>query len=162
MKVIVLGCGKIGSVMARDFSQSVEGSQITMSDINKERASNAASEIGAIWTRLDMHDYSAMVKKFKEFDLILGALTGDIGYNAQKAAVAAGVDMVDVSFIPEDPLELDAAAKEAGVTIIPDCGVAPGLSNLLVGYSASRLDTVEKAHIWVGGIPETPVPPLGY
>jgi saccharopine dehydrogenase-like NADP-dependent oxidoreductase len=162
MKVIVLGCGKIGSVTARDFSQIVEGSQITMSDISRERASNAASEIGATWTRLDTSDYSAMVKKINKFDMVLGALPGDLGYSAQKAAVEAGVDMVDVSFTPEDPLGLDEAAMKAGVTIIPDCGVAPGLSNLLVGYSASRLDTLDEAHILVGGIPETPVPPLGY
>jgi saccharopine dehydrogenase-like NADP-dependent oxidoreductase len=162
MKVIVLGCGKIGSVMARDFSQIFEGSQITMSDISRERASNSAYEIGATWTRLDTYDYSAMVKKIKKFDMVLGALPGDLGYSAQKAAVEAGVDMVDVSFTPEDPLGLDEAAMKAGVTIIPDCGVAPGLSNLLVGYSASRLDTLDEAHILVGGIPETPVPPLGY
>jgi saccharopine dehydrogenase-like NADP-dependent oxidoreductase len=103
-----------------------------------------------------------MVKKINKFDMVLGALPGDLGYSAQKAAVEAGVDMVDVSFTPEDPLGLDEAAMKAGVTIIPDCGVAPGLSNLLVGYSASRLDTLDEAHILVGGIPETPVPPLGY
>jgi lysine 6-dehydrogenase len=79
-----------------------------------------------------------------------------------KAAVDAGVDVLDVSFTPEDPTQLDAAAKERGVTVVPDCGVAPGLSNILVGYGASRLDEVEKAHVMVGGIPEEPVPPLGY
>ena len=61
-----------------------------------------------------------------------------------------------------DPTTLDAAAKKAGITIIPDCGVAPGLSNMLVGYGSSRLDSVEEAKIMVGGIPEKEVPPLGY
>ena len=70
--------------------------------------------------------------------------------------------MVDVSYTPEIPLGLDRPAKEAGVTVIPDCGVAPGLSSILVGRAASRLDRVESAHILVGGIPEIPVPPLGY
>ena len=69
---------------------------------------------------------------------------------------------MDVSFTPENPTQLDGEARSAGVTIIPDCGVAPGLSNILTGYSASRLDKVREAHIMVGGIPETPVPPLGY
>jgi lysine 6-dehydrogenase len=79
-----------------------------------------------------------------------------------KACVEAGKNMVDVSFNPEDPTELDEAVKKAGLTIIPDCGVAPGLSNLLVGYGASQLDSVDEAKIMVGGIPDEEVPPLGY
>jgi lysine 6-dehydrogenase len=163
MKVIVLGCGKIGSVMAKDFTASVEGSRVTVADISEERARESAAEIkGAGWTTIDTTDHPALVETLGGFDLVLGALPGDYGYKALEASVEAGVDIVDVSFTAEDPLDLDAAAKEAGVTVIPDCGVAPGLSNILVGYSASRLDSVREAHIMVGGIPETPVPPLGY
>ena len=160
MKIIVLGSGKIGSVMAKDFSKT--GAKITMSDISLERAKKAAQEIGADYTDIDTADYSGLVRKIEEYDLVLGALPGDYGLSALKAAIEARKDMVDVSFTPEDPLTLDRVSKDAGITIIPDCGVAPGLSNLLVGYSASRLDKVEKAEIMVGGIPETRVPPLDY
>jgi len=163
MKVIVLGSGKIGSIMAKDFSESNPGSEVTLSDISEERAKQAAAAIpGAKWTTIDTTDHEAMVSKLKGFDLILGALPGDFGYKALEAAIDAGVDVVDVSFTAENPVDLDGAAKEAGVTIVPDCGVAPGLSNILTGYSASRLEKVRQAHIMVGGIPETPVPPLGY
>ena len=163
MKAIVLGCGKIGSVMAMDFAASVEGSRVTVADISEERARRAAARIkGAGWTSIDTADDPALVETLGGFDLALGALPGDYGYKALKASVEVGVNMVDVSFTPEDPLVLDGAAREAGVTIIPDCGVAPGLSNILVGYATSRLDGVREAHIMVGGIPETPVPPLGY
>ena len=163
MKVIVLGCGKIGSVMAKDFAGSVEGSRLTVADISEERARKSASEIrGAGWTTIDTTDRPALVETLSGFDQALGALPGDYGYNALEASVEAGVNMVDVSFTPEDPLELDGAAKKAGVTVIPDCGVAPGLSNILVGHSASLLDRVREAHIMVGGIPETRVPPLDY
>ena len=160
MKIIVRGSGKIGSVMAKDFSKT--GANITMSDISIERAKKAAQEIGADYTEIDTADYADLVRKLQEYDLVLGALPGDYGLPALKAAIEARKNMVDVSFTPEDPLTLDRNAKDAGITIIPDCGVAPGLSNLLVGYSASRLDKVEKAEIMVGGIPETRVPPLDY
>lgn len=163
MKIIVLGCGKIGSVMARDFAESVEGADLLLADKSRERAESAASKIeGVGFIALDTSDFPGLVETLREFDLVLGALPGDYGYKALEAAVEVGVDMVDVSFTPENPLELNGAARDAGVTIIPDCGVAPGLSSLLVGYAASRLDQVRDAHIMVGGIPEVPVPPLGY
>jgi lysine 6-dehydrogenase len=134
-----------------------------MADIDEARAKAAASRIpGAGWTTIDTSDHGSLRDRIGGHDLALGALPGDYGYAALKAAVEAGVDMLDVSFTPEDPTQLDASAKERGVTVVPDCGVAPGLSNILVGYGASRLDEVEKAHVMVGGIPEEPVPPLGY
>jgi len=149
--------------MGREFVRCIPGSKVTMADIDEARAREAASHIpGAGWTTIDTADYQSLLGKIRGHDLTLGALPGDYGYAALKASVEAGVDMLDVSFSPEDPSQLDGAARERGVTVVPDCGVAPGLSNILVGYGASRLDEVEKAHVMVGGIPEEPVPPLGY
>jgi lysine 6-dehydrogenase len=163
MKVIVLGCGKIGAVMAREFQRRAPESRLTMADVDEDRARKAAASIpGASWVKMDTADYSSLIKEVKGHDLVLGALPGDYGYAAIKAALEAGVNMVDVSFTPETPTKLDTEAKKKGVTVIPDCGVAPGLSNMLVGYGASKLDNVDAVHIMVGGIPETPVPPLGY
>lgn len=163
MKAIVLGSGKIGSIIAKDFARSMDGAKVTLSDISGERAKVAASYIeGADWTTIDTSDPAKLTETLGGYDLVLGALPGDFGYIALKAAVGAGVDMLDVAFTSEDPMELDAEAKEAGITIIPDCGVAPGLSNILVGYSAARLDRVNEAQIMVGGIPEELVPPLDY
>ncbi len=163
MKVIVLGSGKIGSIMAREFASSVDDAMVTMADINEGRAKSAASAIlGADWITIDTTDYEDLVEKIRGYDMVLGALPGDYGYMSIRAAIEAGANMVDISYTVEDPLDLDAAAKEKGVTVVPDCGVAPGLSNILVGYAASRLDTVKTAHFMVGGIPEKPVPPLGY
>jgi lysine 6-dehydrogenase len=160
LKVIVLGSGKIGSVIARDFSKT--GAKITLSDVDINRARKAAEKIGADSTIFDTSDYDSMVKTISDFDLVLGALPGDYGFKALEACVEARKSAVDVSFTPEDPSVLSKKAMNAGITIIPDCGVAPGLSNLLVGYGASKLDKVEEAKIMVGGIPESPVPPLGY
>ena len=163
MKVIVLGSGKIGSIMARAFSESNPGAKVTLGDISEKRAKEAASKIrGANGTIIATSDHEALTEQLSGYDLILGALPGDYGYRALEAAIAAKVDTVDVSFTPENPTQLDGDARSAGVTVIPDCGVAPGLSNILTGYSVSRLDKVREVHIMVGGIPETPVPPLGY
>jgi saccharopine dehydrogenase-like NADP-dependent oxidoreductase len=163
MKVIVLGCGKIGSVLAKDFAESVEGADVVLADRSEERAREAASSIeGAGWVSANTSDLPKLVDTLREFDLVLGALPGDYGFRALEVAVEAGVDVVDVSYTPENPLDLDTAARDAGITIIPDCGVAPGLSSILVGYASSKLDRVKAAHIMVGGIPESPVPPLGY
>ena len=160
MKVIVLGSGKIGSVIARDFSKT--GAKITLGDADINRARQAADRINADSILFDTTDYGQMVETISEYDLVLGALPGDYGYRALQASVEARKSIVDVSFTPEDSYTLDEDARSAGVTIVPDCGVAPGLSNLIVGYAASKLDRVEEAKIMVGGIPETPVPPLGY
>ena len=160
MKVIVLGAGKIGSVIAKDFSR--RGTELTLGDIDIDRAKVAAAEVDGDSLVFDTSNYDQMVETISNYDLVIGALPGDYGYRALKACIDAGKDIVDVSFTPEDPLELDNDAKRSNVTIIPDCGVAPGLSNLLVGYGASMLDTIEKAVIMVGGIPEKKVPPLDY
>ncbi len=163
MKVIVLGSGKIGAIMGMEFSSIVDGAKVTMADIDEGRAKNAASAInGADWTVIDSTDYSDLVGKIGDHDLVLGALPGDYGYTSIQAAVESGTNMVDVSYTVEDPTKLDAEAKKKDITVVPDCGVAPGLSNILVGYAASKLDTVKTAHFMVGGMPEKPVPPLGY
>ena len=160
LRVIVLGSGKIGSVIAKDFSK--RNVEITLSDVDLKRAEKAAREIGADYLKFDTSNFDSMVKILSEFDFVLGALPGDYGFRALEACVEAGKSIVDVSFTPEDPSILDRNARNAGLTIIPDCGVAPGLSNLLVGYGASKFDKVDEAKIMVGGIPEKPVPPLGY
>jgi len=163
LKIIILGCGNIGSVIAEDLADSVSEVEITIADAVKERAEAAASRIdGVNWLRLDATDHLALVETLEKNDLAIGALPGDYGYRTLQAAIKAGVGMVDVSFTPENPLELDRYAKNAEVTIIPDCGVAPGLSNMLIGFAASKLDRVREAHIMVGGIPEYFIPPLGY
>ncbi|MEM2025836.1 MAG: saccharopine dehydrogenase C-terminal domain-containing protein, partial [Desulfurococcaceae archaeon] len=87
-------------------------------------------------------------------------LPGSVGYRFMAACAELGVKLVDVSFTREDPLTLNPKASETGSLIVPDCGVAPGLSNIVVGLSAKNMDVVEKAEIRVGGIPLHPDPPF--
>lgn len=160
LRAIVLGAGQIGSVIAKDFSGV--GIELTIGDIDIKRARDVANEVEGESIRFDTADYEQMVKILRNFELVIGALPGDYGLPALRACIEARRDVVDVSFTPEYPFELSESARKAGITMIPDCGVAPGLSNLLVGYGASHLDSINEAKIMVGGIPEKQVPPLGY
>ncbi|RLG43290.1 MAG: saccharopine dehydrogenase [Thermoproteota archaeon] len=165
MKALVLGCGNIGSVAAEDIAKSLSSIHVVIADKDEVRARRVAEKIGrdnVSWAEIDAGNRSELVNFLQDFDLVMGFLPGKLGYGLMEACIASGKDLVDVSFMEENPLTLHEKAVKAGVTIIPDCGLAPGISNLLVGHAAKRLDKVEKIHIMVGGLPEKPLPPLGY
>jgi len=165
MKILVLGCGNIGSVAARDLAESLRSAEIVLADMNRSRAEGGASRIGQFnvsWIQIDASNHRELVNTLKKFDLAIGALPGAIGYRVCKASIAANVDLVDVSFMPEDIMTLNQAASKAKVSILPDCGMSPGLGSILVGHAVAKLDQVESVHLLNGGIPQKPVPPLDY
>ena len=165
MKVLIIGCGNIGSVSAQDLVKSVPSTEIVVADKNEKRAKDVAEKIekdNVSWTGLDTSNYGELVNTLKGFDLAMGFLPGKLGYGLCKACIDAGKDLVDVSYMAENPMTLNASAAKAGVTIVPDCGLAPGISNVLVGHAVGKLDEVKAVHVMVGGLPEKPVPPLGY
>jgi saccharopine dehydrogenase-like NADP-dependent oxidoreductase len=165
MKIVVLGCGNIGSVAAKDLAENLPSAEIVMSDVNKARAEEAASKIGrenVSWIQTNASNHSELASTLEKFDLVVGALPGWMGYEACKAAISAKVNMVDVSYMPEDVMTLNKAALKAKVCIIPDCGMSPGIGSILAGRAVSKLDNVESLHMLNGGLPEKPVPPLGY
>lgn len=165
MKILILGTGHIGSVIAKDLAKNMPSAKIVMADKDLDHALDAAAKTGmknVSAIQLDIFDHSKLVDTLEGFDLAVGALPGEVGYHAVKACIDAKVDMVDVSFMPENPLSLDKEARKANVTIIPDCGVAPGLSHMLIMHGMSKFDKVHDAQILVGGLPAKPIPPLGY
>lgn len=165
MKALVVGCGNIGSVAAEDLAKSMRSVEVVVADSDKTRAEAVAKRIRAdnvSWILIDASDQKQVAKILKDYDLIMGFLPGKLGYRFAEACINAGRDLVDVSYMAENPLLLNDEAAEAGVTIVPDCGLAPGISNVLVGHAVQKLDKVDSVHIMVGGLPETPVPPLGY
>lgn len=165
MKVIVMGCGNIGSVAAEDLAKSMNSNEVVVADKNEERAKDVAKRIGmsnVSWIQSDVAKRDDLIDTLKGFDLTMGFLPGNLGYRLAESCIEARRDLVDVSFMPESPMQLNEAAVRAGSTIVPDCGLAPGISNVLVGHSASELDKVDAVHIMVGGLPEKPIPPLGY
>jgi saccharopine dehydrogenase-like NADP-dependent oxidoreductase len=164
MKVLILGCGNIGSIAAEDLAKSMTSVEVVVADKDNARAKNVAEKISrnASWIQLDIINYNKLVNTLKDSDLAMGFLPGKLGYRLVEACIDAERDLVDVSYMPENPLTLNDKAVKAGATIILDCGLAPGISNILVGHAATKLDKVQTVHIMVGGLPEKPVPPLGY
>ena len=165
MKILVLGCGNVGPAIVEDLAKHLPSDQIVAADRNPDVARKVAEKINkenVSWTQADASKYDELVNIIKKHDLVVGALPGSLGYISVKACVDAKVSTVDISAMPEFPFTLNEAAIKADITIVPDCGAAPGLSNLFAGRGASRLDQVESIHIMTGGLPITPVPPLGY
>lgn len=165
LRLLTIGCGHIGSVMARYLSESIPSAEIVVSDSLLDRAEQVVASIGRGNLRavqLEASDYNRLLDLLNGVDLAIGLAPGRLGFLSMKACIDAGVDMVDLSYMSEDPLTLHQAALTKGVTVIPDCGFAPGLSNILVGKAVSMLDRVESVHIFVGGLPEKNIPPLGY
>lgn len=165
MKILVVGCGNIGAVAAGDLARSLPSADIVVADKNEERARSAAETIGTdniSHIQLDVTNRKELQSTLKESALVLGFLPGSFGYRLVEACIDARKNMVDVSFMGENLLKLSDRAAKASVTIVPDCGLAPGISNLLVGHATARLDRVATVRIMVGGLPEKPSPPLGY
>ncbi len=165
MKILIVGCGNIGSVAADDLARSMNSADVVVADNDEKRARTVAERIGwsnVSWVKMNAASHDESVRVLKGFDLVLGFLPGKLGYGLAEACIDAGKSLVDVSFMAENPLTLNDKAEKAGITIVPDCGLAPGISNVLVGHAAAELDKVQSAHIMVGGLPEKPIPPLGY
>lgn len=165
MKIIVLGCGNIGSVAAADLAHSLPSAEIAVADVNRQRGEKVAAEIdrdNVSCVRVDASNRSELANMIRRFDLVIGALPGFLGFKVCKASILAGVDMVDVSFMPENVMKLHKHALKASVCVVPDCGMSPGLGSILVGRAVSQLDKVESVHMLNGGLPEKPLPPLDY
>ncbi|MBS1731375.1 MAG: saccharopine dehydrogenase NADP-binding domain-containing protein [Bacteroidetes bacterium] len=159
MKIAVLGAGMVGSAMAIDLSHEY---QVTSFDKNVENLRLLQAKNGAIMTQeTDLSDFSQYGKIFADFDLLITAVPGFMGYNVLKAAIEAGKNIADISFFPENALELDALAKEKNVTVITDIGVAPGMSNLILGKYNKEME-VSLFECYVGGLPKTRRKPFEY
>jgi saccharopine dehydrogenase-like NADP-dependent oxidoreductase len=152
IRVVILGGGMIGSAVAFDLVRDRE-LDVTVADMSAERLAAVASRTGAATTRADLARPDAVRALVADYDLVVGALPSAVGYQTVSAVIEAGRNAVDISFMPEDVLTLDAAARTKGVTIVADCGVAPGISNMMVGYAASQLTICDCVDIAVGGLP---------
>ena len=161
MKILILGAGLVGGPMAIDLAKDSEFN-ITLADINKDSLDKIVAKNKISTIQKDLSDSKSIKEVVNDFDIVLNAMPGFMGYNTLKAIIESSKDVVDIAFFPEDPFTLDELAKKNNVTAIVDCGVAPGMSNVLIGYIDHLLDKTETALIYVGGLPEVRKWPYEY
>src|SRR5690606_12140005 len=126
--------------------------EVTLADARPDAlasaAARAASSGDSVQTlQADLSDPAQVKRIVEPFDIVLGALASTIGFPTLRAVIEAGKNFCDICFMPEDAWTLDELAKQNNVTAIVDCGVAPGMSNMLAGYSVAQLDRCERIEI---------------
>ena len=158
-KVAVLGAGMVGSAMAIDLVKDFEVTSIDISEQNLDLLKGRNKSISTV--KHDLKAYEGYAELLKPYDFIITAVPGFMGYKTLEAVIKAKKSVVDISFFPEDALALDTFAKENNVTAIVDCGVAPGMSNFIIGYYNERMK-IESFECLVGGLPKKRVKPFEY
>jgi saccharopine dehydrogenase-like NADP-dependent oxidoreductase len=160
-RIAVLGCGLVGAAIARDLSREADF-EVLVADANAEALGRLEAQAGVRIREADLSSTSEIAAVVRDADTVVGALPGRLGLPMLEAVISAGKPIADISFSPEDPLALDARAREKGVTAVVDCGVSPGLSNFAVGRAAAALETIDDVRILVGGLPVDRTRPFGY
>jgi saccharopine dehydrogenase-like NADP-dependent oxidoreductase len=154
MNVVVLGAGLVGGPMALDLALD-ENILVTVVDKEPSALEQIASSDPRIAiVNADLSSPQEVAALVSESDLVLSAVPGYLGFETLKAVIATGKHVVDIAFFPENPFDLDGLAKHHGVVAIVDCGVAPGMSNVLIGHATRLLERVDTVLIYVGGLPE--------
>ena len=158
MKIAVLGAGMVGRTIAKDLSTQYA---VTSFDINETNLAilKKDAKINTVVTNLSAYEnYETMLAGI---DMVVCAVPGFMGYKTLEAIINAGKNVADISFFPEDGLQLDALAKEKNITAIIDCGVAPGMSNLMLGYHNAQMK-IDSFECMVGGLPKKRIKPFEY
>lgn len=159
MTIAVLGAGMVGRAIALDLAKDYAVTSFDLNDANLDELKSRNVAIQTVATNLSQfEEYAGWLSPF---DLVVTAVPGFMGYKTLEAVIRAGKNVVDISFFPEDALQLDILAKEKGVTAITDCGVAPGVSNFIIGRYNEEMK-IDSFECYVGGLPAKPRPPFYY
>lgn len=161
MKILVLGAGLVGGPMAIDLAKDGEF-EVTSADMSAEALERLKDIAGITTVQANLDDVEVLKPLVMQHDLVINAVPGFMGYRTVERIIECGRNVVDIAFFPEDMFLLDAKARAMNVTVICDIGVAPGMSNVLIGYGASLLDTLEKGITYVGGLPVVRTWPYEY
>jgi lysine 6-dehydrogenase len=168
MKMMVLGAGLQGCACAYDLLQNPAVSQVTLADLRPARlpqflAGNWGGRLRT--TRLDVTDIAAVKAALQGHASVMSAIPYYYNAPMARAAVDAGCHFSDLGGNTEIVLEqkqLDGLAASKGLSVIPDCGLAPGMVNILAAEGIRRLDRADRVKVYVGGLPQSPEPPLNY
>lgn len=150
-KIIVLGCGMVGSAIAIELSKKYS---VSCADINKKALDKLASKNKIDTIPSDLGNTEVIKKIISPFDLVIGAVPGFLGFQMMKTVIEAKKNIVDISFFPEDPFLLDTLARKNKVIAATDCGVAPGMSNIIAGHHNRKMK-ISSFLCLVGGLPVT-------
>ena len=157
--IIVLGAGMVGSAMAIDL---VKNHDVTITDFDQKVLNKVKEKCQSLQTlHLDVTNKYGLQKAIEPFDLVICAVPGFLGYKTIKTIIQAKRNVIDISFFPENALDLDQLAKDNDVTAIVDCGVAPGMDNLILGYYNEKLKLTDFECL-VGGLPKVKKWPFNY
>ncbi|MHA1932783.1 MAG: saccharopine dehydrogenase family protein [Promethearchaeota archaeon] len=160
MKCLILGAGLVGGTIALDLAMD-QDMDVTVADVNQAFLDKLKSQnIHVI--NADLSDSQTLKSTVMDYDIVVGTLPGIMGFKTLKSIIEAGKNVVDVAFFPEDAFKLDKLAKDNDVTAVVDCGVAPGLSSIILGHLYSSLDKVDSYTCYVGGLPVIREWPLEY
>ena len=158
-KVIVLGAGMVGTTMAIDLANSYA---VTVADRSVDALDRLKKRMPGITVEaLDVTDKDALGRILASFDLVVNAVPGFLGYRTLEQIILSGKSVVDISFFPEDALALEDLARQKGVTAVVDCGVAPGMDNIILGYYDTQLKVTDFLCL-VGGLPKQKKWPFAY
>jgi len=161
MKILVLGAGLVGGPIAVDLAKNREF-EVTSADLSSEALSRLNGILGITTIQTDLTNEESLKGLVNQHDLVVSAVPGFMGFRTVELIIECGKNVVDIAFFPEDMFLLNAKAKAKNVIVICDIGVAPGMSNVLIGYGASLLDTLEKGITYVGGLPVVRTWPYEY
>jgi len=157
--IIVLGAGMVGSTMAIDMAKN---HSVTITDFSEKALEKAIKKCDKLIPEvLDVTDKKLLQETIKPFGLVICAVPGFLGFETLKSIIETKKNVIDISFFPENSLELDTLAKEKNVTAIVDCGVAPGMGNIILGNYNEKL-TLTDFECLVGGLPKVKKWPFSY
>ena len=169
MKVLVLGAGRMGHGAAYDLiHNSPDVGSVTVADFDLGKAEAVSNAVGSSKIeprQVDAANYADTVELMRGHDSVISCVNYWYNESLSRAAIETKANFCDLggnNYIVDEQLALDSEAKAAGVNIIPDCGLAPGMVSLLAMHGAKRFDTIEEIHIRVGGLPQDPQQPLNY
>ena len=168
MRMLVLGAGLQGSACAYDLLRQPEVERVTLADLDPKRLPGfLKKKVGKrlALARLDIKQTARLGALMRGHDAVMNASPYYFNYAVAKAAVAAGLHCADLggnTEIVQRQKTLHAAARKKGVSIIPDCGLAPGMVNIIAAEGIRRVGDADTVKIFVGGLPQHPEPPLNY
>ncbi|MFW9881644.1 MAG: saccharopine dehydrogenase family protein [Candidatus Thorarchaeota archaeon] len=168
MKYLILGSGLMGRAVAYDLVKNEETTEVRLADININNLNEVNQWINDSIIKiiqLDANNHIKVLEAMKGVDVVINCMTFQYSYEMVKLAIQSRVNYCDLGSseeIFEKIFSLNSEAMAAGVTIIPNCGLAPGVVSVIAIAGVEKLDSVEEIHLRVGGLPQSPKPPLDY